>query len=590
LSCSFDSFYIDPIREGTVTAIVLPSVPSDVFLVAPKVVIPPPNLKKIGNGGIQAEAVVNLDEYGKISAIQLAEIGEGYSYFKTILSKRQQTFSDFTPIVLSSYTIVASDIGLNKNALSPQNLSFDLGNLKASLTGGVRLASVLADKEKIDSSSDGGNPLSQLQKTQINEYLGNSLPEDAPIEANPAEPYEVTSEEINYNAQDILDKIWFDISKLYIEKYNNPLLEARVFNEDDDLATASIDRSGPSSNIVASTDSSSQSPSSTSPYSQQTSADGGAWSLFQLNDLSVVPDGSPALSVSNISKSPPWLTLMPLSVRSDRMWSFGPLPNMAPRAEMFNRIVTAINSLNEVRVIAPFIWAVTQNSTQNVWLKPVADSASQFDIVTFSQDGTNINPSNSIDDYILPINSTLSVGASRSVRKEHTLPFKLKDYGLSAAEYVSSIEEASSITFKPIVHPFMENALPRFVAANIRRKYLGIVNETTYSCSSVVPPRVPGTNTTVMYCASFGSNGGSYPRPIPPVQLPISKLKQNTYFEFFNSGGSLSASPNGTAKFFGVVNFVKNGNYVYCSYECGDSYGKTVDFSYTNMFPATYKL
>jgi hypothetical protein len=66
----------------------------------------------------------------------------------------------------------------------------------------------------------------------------------------------------------------------------------------------------------------------------------------------------------------------------------------------------------------------------------------------------------------------LSVGASRSVTKEHTLPFKLKNYGLPAAEYVSSIEEASSITFKPIVHPFMENALPRFVAANIRRKYL----------------------------------------------------------------------------------------------------------------------
>ena len=300
LSCSFDSFYTDPIREGTVTAIVLPSIPNDVFLVAPKVVIPPPNLNTITNGGVQAEAVVNLNEYGKISAIQLTEIGEGYSYFKTHLSKREQTFSDLTPIVKSSYTVVASDTGLNKSALSVQNLSFDLGNLKASLTGGVRLASVLADKEKIDSSSDGGNPLSQLQKTQINQYLENFLPEDAPIEANPGKPYEVTSQEINYNAEDVLDQIWFEISKLYTEKYNNPLLETKVFNEDDDLAASTIDRSALSSSIVASTESSSQSPSSTSPFSQQTSADGGAWSLFGLNDLLVVPDGSPALNISNI--------------------------------------------------------------------------------------------------------------------------------------------------------------------------------------------------------------------------------------------------------------------------------------------------
>jgi hypothetical protein len=93
-----------------------------------------------------------------------------------------------------------------------------------------------------------------------------------------------------------------------------------------------------------------------------------------------------------------------------------------------------------------------------------------------------------------------------------------------------------------------------------------------------------------MYCASSGPNGGSYPKPIPPVQLPISKFKPDTYFEFFNTGGSLSASPYGTARFFGVPNGVTNGYQRFCSYECGDSYGKTVDFSYTNMYPATYKL
>ena len=590
LSCSFDSFYTDPIREGTVTAIVLPSIPNDVFLVAPKVVIPPPNLNTITNGGVQAEAVVNLNEYGKISAIQLTEIGEGYSYFKTHLSKREQTFSDLTPIVKSSYTVVASDTGLNKSALSVQNLSFDLGNLKASLTGGVRLASVLADKEKIDSSSDGGNPLSQLQKTQINQYLENFLPEDAPIEANPGKPYEVTSQEINYNAEDVLDQIWFEISKLYTEKYNNPLLETKVFNEDDDLAASTIDRSALSSSIVASTESSSQSPSSTSPFSQQTSADGGAWSLFGLNDLLVVPDGSPALNISNIYKSPPWLTLMPLSARSDGMWSFGPLPNMAPRAEMFNRIVTAINSLNEVRVIAPFIWLVTQNSTINIWAKTPDPSGNEFDIVTFSQDGTKILSDTSTTDYAAPINSNLSVASSRSVQKEEKKGFEVNPYELQAGIFNISAEQGSSISFKPVVHPYMSNALPTFISANIKRKYLGLVSENTYSCSSVVPPRSPGTNTTVMYCQSSNPNAGLYPKPIPPVQLPISKLKQDVYFEFFNSGGSLAADPYGTAKFFGVPNFVSQNYQRFCGYDCGDSYGKSIDFSYTNMYPATYKL
>jgi hypothetical protein len=590
LSCSFDSFYQDPIREGTINAIVLPKIPDDTFLVAPKVVIPPPNFKTIGNGGIQAEAVVNLNEYGKISAIQLTEIGEGYSYFKTALSKRQQMFSDFTPAVKSSYTVVASDTGLHNDFLYLKNLSFDLGKLKASLSGGVRLASVLADKEKIDSSSDGGNPLSQLQKTQINQYLEDYLPEDAEVEGNSVAPYEVKSQAINYNAQDILDETWFELSKLYTEKYTNPLFETNIYSEDDDAATATIDQDAPSSNIVESTESASLTPSSIVPSSQQTSADGGAWSLFELNNLLVVPDGSPALNVSNINKSPPWLTLMPLSVRSDGMWAFGPLPNMAPRAEMFNRIVTAINSLNEVRIIAPFIWLVTQNNTMNIWLKPVDPSASQFDIVTFSQDGTKIMSSNTTVDFALPINSALSVGASRSVQKEQKKTFEVAEYGLGAGIYISSSEQGSSITFKPTVHPFMSNALPRFVSANIRRKYLGLVSEGIYSCSSVVPPRAPGTNTTVMYCASSGPNGGSYPKPIPPVQLPISKFKPDTYFEFFNTGGSLSASPYGTARFFGVPNGVTNGYQRFCSYECGDSYGKTVDFSYTNMYPATYKL
>ena len=399
----------------------------------------------------------------------------------------------------------------------------------------------------------------------------------------------MTSQAINYNAQEILDETWFELSKLYTEKYINPLFETNIYNEDDDAATATIDQAAPSSNIVESTESASLTPSSISPSSEQTSANGGAWNLFELSDLLVVPDGSPALNVSNINKSPPWLTLMPLSVRADGMWAFGPLPNMAPRAEMFNRIVSAINSLNEVRIIAPFVWLVTENSTYKTWLKYFNPSTSDFEIVTFGQDGTKIESANNINDYALPINSSLSVSASRSVAKVEKKAFEVREYGLEGGIYVASSENGSSINFKPVVHPFMANALPRFIGANIKRKYLGLVSEGTYSCSSVVPPRAPGTNTTVIYCGS--SNGdGTYPKPIPPVQLPISKFKLDPYFEFFNSGGTISASPYGTAKFFGVPNGKTMGYQRYCSYECGDSYSKTIDFSYTNMYPATYKL
>ena len=587
LSCSFNSFYLDPIREGTISAIVLPKIPDDTFLVAPKVKLPEPNLKKIKDGGVQAEAVVNLDEYGKISAIQLTEIGEGYSYFKTYLDKRKQTFSDFTPIVKSSYTILASDSALHNRVLIPQNASFDLDKLKASLSGGVRLASVLADKEKIDSSSDGGNPLSQLQKNQINQYLEDYLPEDSTIEGNSVEPYEQTSPVENHRALDVLDEIWLELSKLYTEKYNNPLLEINIYNEDDDLAASTIDRSGLPSSIVASTESASLTPSSTSPFSQQTNATGGEWSLFELSGLLLVPDGSPALNISNASKSPPWLTLMPLSVRSDGMWSFGPLPNMAPRAEMFNRIVTAINSLNEVRVIAPFIWLVTQRDKSETWLE--APPNSTLEIVSFSKNGKKVQSGDTISDFSIPINSSVSVLASRSVQKTEKKGDEVSQYGLDGGIYVESFEAGSSVKFKPVIHPFLIDALPRFMTPKIKRKYLGVVRQDTFSCSSYVPLTLPGTNTSVMYCGDPNGDG-FYPKVVSTTPIPISKFKSTNYFEFFNSGGSISAEPYGSAKFFGVQTSKKNGYWQFCGGSCGDSYAKSIDFVYTNMYPATYKL
>lgn len=589
LSCSFNGFYLDPIKEGTVNSIILPKIPDDVFLVPPKVVVPPPNFKKIADGGIQAEAVVNLNEYGKISAIQITDIGEGYSLFKTALSKREQTFSDLTPVVKSTYTILASNNDKNKQALIPKNLSFDLENLKASLSGGVRLSSVLADKAKIDSGSDGGNPLSEIQKIQLNEYLQDYLPENATIEDNSVESYSVKSESINNEAEDILDQTWYDISKLYTEKYNNPLFETVIYNEDDDAATATIDESGPSQNIASSADSATLTPTSIDTNSEQTSASGGEWELFELNGLVVMPDGSPAITASNAAVSPPWLTLLPISQRSDGMYSFGPLPNMAPRAEMFNRIVGAINSLNEVRIEAPFIWLVNQRSKLNVWLKSYPEGQSEFTIVEFSKEGTKIQSINNINDYYLPINSSLSVSAGRSVGKVEKKSGDVKEFGLTAGTYISSSEDSSSLKFKPTVHPFMVNALAKQIRNKIKRRYLGLVTEGVYSCSSIKPAKSPGQNFPVIYCP-FLYGDGAYEKIVPNVSLPYSKFKTDVKFEFFDAGGSIDANAYGTAKAFQIPIGKKNGYQVYCGTECGDSYYKSIDFTYTNMYPATYKL
>lgn len=590
LSCSVSGFYLDPIREGTVNSVILPKLPDDVFLVPPKVVLPNPNFKTIENGGIQAEAIVNLNEYGKISAIQLTDIGEGYSLFKTTLSKREQTFSDLTPIVKSTYTILASNNDKNKQALIPKNLSFDLDNLKASLSGGVRLASVLADKAKIDSGSDGGNPLSELQKQQLNQYLQDYLPEDAVIEDNSVAPYSVESQSTSNQNEGILDPLWHEISKLYTEKYNNPLFETTVYNEDDDAATATIDQSGPSANIVSSSDSATLTPTSIDVNSEQTSATGGEWQLFQLNGLIVMPDGSPAITASNAAISPPWLTLLPLAQRADGMYSFGPLPNMAPRAEMFNRIVGGINSLNEVRVQAPFIWLVNERSKLQNWLKPYPEGQSQFEIVEFSKEGTKIQSINNISDYYLPINSSIVVGAGRSVGKTEKKFGELAEYGLPGGIYISSTEDSSSLTFKPTIHPFMVKALSNEIRSKIKRKYLGLVSETTYSCSSIRPAKSPGQNFPVIYCGFTNGDDGAFEKIVPDVPLPHSKSKTTTYFEFFDAGGSINADAYGSARAFQLPIGKKNGYTIYCGDECGDSYYKSVDFTYTNMYPATYKL
>lgn len=578
LSCAVSSFYLDPIIQGTVNTITLPSIPDDVFIIPPKVVIPPPNLKTIENGGKQAEAVVYLNEYGKIAGVQMAEIGEGYSLYSSYLTKRQQTFSDFNPVVKSSYTVVGSNLNLNKQFLIPQNASFDSNNLKASLVGGVRLASVYQDK--LLTEQNVSNPFSEPQKIELEKYLTTSIPEPVEIENNSVEPYNENSDTINSNSEPILDDLWGEISKLYTEKFNNPLNEVNVYSENNEVGSTETGESDFSADIPSSENS--LTPISLNPEVPQTNTQNQPAELFSLNGLIVVPDGSPAYSVSDPKVAPPWLTLMPLTERSDGMWSFGPLPNMTPRAEMFNRLVMGINSLDEVRVIAPFVWIVDQVNSFSSWAVPIPEGQNIFKTIDFQRGGSVLEASDAtpVQTY-QPINGGVVVGASRSVTKGYLTREQLDRTGLTFGEYAISSENSQTVTFKPVIHPLMIGAIPDWIVSGLRRRFLGLVTENTASCSSIKPGEI--------YCQSPGSET-STPYPLN-LSLPYTKNDIQTRFEFFDSGGSLNASANGTARFLGFpYGRRSDGSINYCSAGCGDGYSKSINFAYTNMYPATYKL
>jgi hypothetical protein len=72
--------------------------------------------------------------------------------------------------------------------------------------------------------------------------------------------------------------------------------------------------------------------------------------------------------------------------------------------------------------------------------------------------------------------------------------------------------------------------------------------------------------------------------------LPTPTTTPNTYFQFFNAGGSLEANAAGTAQALSISNGTRNGVKVFCTYSCGDSYSKEINFAYANMFPGTIKI
>lgn len=579
LSCEYDVFYRDPILEGTINSVLLPSVPKDVFLIPPSLIMPAPNLIPESDGGKQAEGIVKVNEYGKITGIQITDPGHGYSLFKTVQDKRQQSFTDLIPYVKKSYQIVANDLNINREVLVLQNSSFDKENLKASLQGGIRLASAYSDKQKLE--QNGGDPLSIEQKNKADEYLNDYLPQETTSVENSIKPYDVesTPEQKDVSSIGVLNETWNIISKLYTDKYINPLEQSQVYTEDTDAGVSEIEESTIQSSINYTKDSSSITPTSLNPEIEQKNADGGAPELFSLNNLTVVPDASAAVFIANKFTPPPSLTLLPLSVRADGQYGFGPLPNMAPRAEMFNRLVMGINNLNEVRVILPMIWALDSESSFDIYNEE-EPGGGQYDLISYSTNGLKTSLPSQSSQY-LPLNSMLSVSNYKEVERIVANADDNFIYGITkGVTYRQSKSYSSTQKFQPFVHPLMARSFNQSFLRTFKRKILGIVTEQTTSCVN--------NNATIGINGSPEAparGGGSVPVPAGTL-IPTTNTNVNVYFEFFNSGGTLSANNASNAQSLSLLEGINTYNNI----SCGDRYDKSVDFTYANIFPGTIKI
>jgi hypothetical protein len=573
-----NAFYLDPIREGTITYIDLPNKSDSVFLIPPSLTIPPPNLDQIN--GIQAKAEVVLNEYGKIGGIKIIDPGSGYSFFKDSQAKREQTFIDLIPVIKSTYQIVSSNLNVNKQTLTLVNNSFS--RLKASIDGGTLLSQAATSSRVLDSE----------QQAILEDYKQrNNFKDDSNIEeSRDSIGYNNTRTVIKNNVSiQILDPEWYAISSLYGEKYNNPLENLSIYNQDTDPAAESIDPSSLSPN-VQNASVAIENPEGQTVVQNNTQIPGTSTTseTFALNYLTIYTDSSPSISLINNDSAPPWLTLLPKEYRSDGSPAYGTLANMLPRAyNLYNRLSVGINNLNEVRVMIPMIWAVDFTTSSKDYYLPIDQTEDENKIIEWSQDGTRKTFQQTYS-YYQPINSSIGVSASRSVGKVWYTNLDRIDRGLensSASEFKISSEYGSSASFAPFVHPWMEKAFPEFYLRSYKRKFLGIVTEQSYSCSSYTPYQENG----ISYISCAGVWGDPYAKATSASSIPVDIGTTNTRFEFFGNG-TISASPDGTARALSVHNGAKNGRRIFCSESCGTQHYKTIDFKYTNMYPGTVRI
>jgi hypothetical protein len=549
-----NAYYTDPILQGTVNYLEMPSIPEDVFLVAPNVVIPAPNLDK--TYGMQAKAIVDLNEYGKIRGIQITDPGSGYSLFKTEADKRIQTFSDLTPVVETTYTIISSKSTISKAVLIPVNSSFS--RLMASLRGGVRLANFQQDKIITQGTLTDEQAAIVADYEQRNNLQASQEAPSQSISPGPNASPEGVGSNAKSNSIPVFDQSWEKITKLFAKRKINPIEQVNIYNKSVDLGASSLEDSsvlssiGPSSTPLEATN--------TNFYSSSGSSGDSGFSLFVLNNILVIPDSSAAVSIARLGSLPPWLTLLPLFVRSDGAYAFGALPNMKPRAEMFNSLARAVNNLNEVRLFAPMIWAVDKSRTITSFIdKNSYGSLNSLEKYTYKQVYDNVEVIDDSSSYYVPINSSFSAEASRKVGR-------LTKEGNEKQYNIFSTEDVSSTSFFAQLHPLMADALPKLYSRGIKGSFLGLVSEDALSCSSVVLDNYD--------CNGNVAIKGGFP-------IPFSADHRSTYFKVYNYGGAVSTVPRGTPY------LVKIGA---CLSNCEERSVVSADFRFVNMLPTTIKL
>jgi hypothetical protein len=578
LTSETKAFYTDPIREGTITYIDLPVKPDEVFLIAPKVQLPNPN---IDSNGKLAKAEVVLNEYGKISGLKIIDPGYGYSMFKTENDKRIQVFSDLNPIVKSSYKILSTKRTEIPEFLKPVNNSFS--RLKASLYGGKPLSQVGSNNAVLDDQ----------EAKILQDYLtrNNIQQQNAAEQTNENSGSASTYINTNLNPEDEtsilkLDPFWYQISKLYVDKHNNPSENVSIYNEDTDAAATEIEDSSVSSSVNSS--SSAIEGSDATVLNENFTSTVKDGQTFSLSNLDIYTDASPAVSIYDTAAAPPSLTLLPLESRADGAPAYGALPNMLPRANsFFNRLVDAINNLNEVRLILPMVWSIdSQTRSSDYYLQDTEEDKNK--IINFSTSGFKSTTTGNYS-YYLPVNSAIGASAIRSVGRSYLKTQDLPQ-GITTGPgvYIKSSEYASSISFTPMIHPWMEKALQSYFIRGINKKFLAIETKRIYSCSSYEPYQENGVG--FISCNGVFGVGDTYPRSIPAnTNVPVDVSSETRNFKFF-SYGTVSESPSGTASALALPNGIRNGYQVFCSETCGTFTNTTLDFKYSHLYPSTIKI
>ena len=559
LSSVVEVFYSDPVLKGTINSIELPKIPDDVFLIPPDLEISAPNLIKSGIGSEQAQGIVKLNEYGKISSVELSVVGQGYSQYKTIQSKREQSESDIVPIVLMDYVISNKNLNINKQFLNIKNLSFDRLNLKASLNFGVRLSSVSEDIKKAT--------ISARQQLKIDKYLQNNFIENVEVENNSVLPYITTPNQVAANAIKSLDATWDIILKLYSENISSLYDELTIYNQDLDPGVSEFADSQDSSLVESSKDAS----SITAIPTNLSATD---YFVFALVDLEIIPDGSPAVSITSKTKGTPWLTILPMSERADGTIGYGALPNMAPRAEMFNRLAIGVNHLNKVRLIVPQVLRVKSSQNETCYLKPDIDPFKRI-ASTFSQGGKYSYSTSSSTDGLANTRANIQVSAAQTVTRRYE-----KSDTIPGGVYIISCKSSASFTVTSQIHPLFHQIISNLNLGRAAAEKSPFLIMTEIGSCGTRNAEVENGH-PVIYCFSVAGpygrrdDGSWSPYAITQSTLPDQIVSRTFSTEVGMAQGTLEA--NGAANVYSLTNGNFRGAPQFCGQSCS-SY-KTVSIS-----------